>query len=187
MATSREHIQRAIQDFEKTIAHLKTEFSKLQIGRATPALVEDLKIEAYGSLQLLKAVASISIPEPKTICIQPWDKSNIALIEKAIYASQLGLAPTNNGVSVIITLPPLTEERRLELVKVVFKLAEEARITIRNVRQVAHTAFKTMENSKEIGEDERVRSEKELQVKVDEYNKKVDEAAKAKEADIMKI
>lgn len=187
MANPREHVQRAIQDFDKTLAHLKTEFSKLQIGRATPALVEDLKIEAYGSLQPLKAVASISIPEPKTISIQPWDKSNIALIEKAIYTSQLGLAPTNNGASVIITLPPLTEERRLELVKVVGKLAEEARITIRNIRQIAHTAFKTMEDKKEISEDDRTRSEKELQAKVDEYNKKVDEVAKAKEADIMKI
>lgn len=187
MAMTDQHIQKAQEAFQKAFDHLKHEFGKLQTGRAHASLVEDLTVEVYGSQQPLKAVATITVPEPKTISIQPWDKSNISHIEKAIFASGLGLTPTNNGIQVIITLPPMTEERRRDLVKVVHRLAEEAKISIRNARQTAHTAFKTMKSNREATEDDVSGSEKRLQEKVDNFNGKAEEAARQKEEDIMKV
>lgn len=184
---TQQHISAAEQEFQKTIVHLKNEFNRLQIGRASPALVEDLKIEAYGSLQPLKGLASISVPDAKTLQIQPWDKSTIGAIEKAILSANLGLNPVNDGRLLRLPMPPLTEERRRELVKVVKQMAENAKISVRNSRGAAHSVFKTMNENKEISEDERRLSEKHLQEKVDNANREIEELAKKKETDIMTI
>lgn len=184
---TQQHIDAANQEFQKALAHLKNEFARLQVGRASPALVEDLRIEAYGGLQPLKGLASVSVPDPKTLQIQPWDKGLLGVIERAIQTANLGLNPINDGRVLRLPMPPLTEERRKELVKVVHQMAENAKISIRNARGSAHSAFKTMEEDKEISEDERRLSEKHLQEKVDSANKDVEEVAKRKEQDILTI
>lgn len=185
--TTKDYIAAAEAEFQKTLQHLKGEFARLQIGRASPALVEDLKVEAYGGFQPLKSLASVSIPDPKTLQIQPWDKSLLGPIERAIQTANLGLNPINDGRVLRLPMPPLTEERRKELAKVVHQMAENAKIGIRNSRGTAHSAFKTLEGNKEISEDERRLSEKHLQEKVDAANKEVEELAKKKEQDIMTI
>ncbi len=187
MAIEQEHIAKADQEFQKALAHLKGEFAKLQIGRASAALVEDIKVEAYGSMQPMKSLASISIPDPKTLQIQPWDRSILGAVERAIQAANLGLNPINDGHFIRVPMPPLTEERRKELGKVVHQMAEQAKITVRNSRGTAHGAFKTLEESKEITEDDRRLAEKHLQEKVDAANKEVEDLAKKKEQDIMTI
>lgn len=181
------YLDTAKKDFEKAVDHLKNEFTKLQIGRANATLVEDVKVEAYGTTQPLKAIASISIPDPKTIQIQPWDKSNLNQIESAILTSGLNLTPINDGNVVRINIPPLTEDRRSELTKLVHQLAEEARISIRNARQTAHEAFKKLETDKEISEDDFHRANKVLQDIVDKTNEQIEELAKVKEKDIMTV
>lgn len=177
----------AKEEFAKTIDHLKIEYGKLQIGRASSALIEDVKVDAYGTQQPLKACASISVPDPKTIQIQPWDKGILSQIESAIQNAGLNLNPVNDGSFVRINIPPLTEERRTELSKHVHKLAEDARISIRTARQAAHEAFKKLEQDKEISEDDLHHANKQLQDEVDKANKEIEEAAKAKESDIMKV
>lgn len=185
--TTQDHINKAQTEFTNALTHLKSEFARLQIGRASPALLEELKVEAYGSMQPLKSLASISVPDPKTLQVQAWDRGVLAAIEKAIQAANLGLNPINDGRVLRVPMPPLTEERRKELVKVVHQMAEQAKISIRTSRGSAHSAFKTMEDDKEISEDERRMSEKHLQEKVDNSNKEVEELAKKKEQDILTI
>lgn len=182
-----QHVDVAVRDFEKAFAHMKEEFAKLQIGRASAALVEGINVESYGSTQPLRSVASVSIPDAKTINIQPWDRSQLHVIEDAIRKADIGINPNNNGVMVILNVPPLTEERRAMLAKTVGKLAEEAKIAIRNARQTVHSKFKRMREDKEMTEDEQHLGEKILQEKVDEYNKMVEEAAKQKEKDILTV
>lgn len=182
-----ETLKTAEDAFAKCTEHLKIEFGKLRIGRASSALVEDLHVEAYGSSQSLKAVASVSIPDAMTISIKPWDKSLIGAIDKAIRESDIGLNPNNNGESILLNIPPLTEERRKDLVKVVHKMAEEARITVRTKRQDAMSKIKTMEKDKVITEDEQKGAENRLQEKVDVINKQIDDLAKGKEGEVMKI
>jgi len=187
MATTKDFIATAEQDFQKTLTHLKNEFARLQIGRASAALIEDLKVEAYGANQPLKSLASISVPDPKTLQIQPWDRAVLGAVEKAIQAANLGLNPINDGRVIRVPMPPLTEERRKELVKVVHQMAENGKIAVRTSRGTAHSAFKTMEEAKEISEDERRLSEKHLQENVDASNREIEELAKKKEQDIMTI
>jgi len=174
-------------EFDKAVHHLKEEFSRLQLGRANASLIEDLNVEAYGSGQPLKGVASISIPEPRAFMIQPWDKSMLGAIEKAITNSGLGLNPINDGGSIRINIPMLTEERRAELAKRVHKLAEDAKISIRNARQSAHNIFKKLKADSDITEDDLHSADSDLQKKVDEVNKNIDELAKSKESDVMTI
>ncbi len=181
------YLEEAKKEFVKAIDHLKAEYAKLQIGRATSSLVEDVKVEAYGTTQPLKALANISIPDPKTIQIQPWDKGVLNQIEVGIQSVGLNLNPVNDGNFIRINIPPLTEERRAELTKHVHKLAEDARISIRNARQTAHEAFKKLETDKEISEDEMHNANKMLQDKVDKSNKEIEELAKQKEQDIMTV
>ncbi len=185
--SAQSYVQQAKQDFIKTIEHLKTDLVALQIGRASASLIENLKVEAYGTVQALKAVAGISIPDAKTIQIQPWDRSIISNIEKAIQLADLNLNPINDGALLRIIIPPLTTERRQELGKVVRKLAEEAKISIRNTRQHVYQKVKDQEKEKAITEDELHMAEKEIQNKVDDSNKEIDEIAKKKEEDIYKI
>ncbi len=174
-------------EMKKIIDHLKTEYSHLQIGRASASLVEGVMVEAYGSMQSLKGLAHISVPDAKTIQIQPWDKGVLQAIEKGIMMANLGLNPSNDGIVVRINIPPLTEERRRDLTKVVHKLAEDARISVRHARQGVMDKIKGQEKAKEISEDMAKGLEKKLQDKVDAVNQEIETLAKGKEADVMKV
>lgn len=180
-------ISELIQKCEASLSHLQTEYAKLQTGRASTSLVENLMVDSYGSKTPLKGVANISIPEPTQIAIQPWDRDSLTSIEKAIVEADLGLNPQNDGATIRLNIPPLTEERRKELVKLVHKYAEDSKISIRNARHDAINNLKKMEKEKEISEDELRAKEKEVQDKVDEFNKKLEEAAKHKEEDVMTV
>lgn len=180
-------IAQAEAEMKKVIDHLKTEYSHLQIGRASASLVEGVMVEAYGTNQSLKGLAHISVPDAKTIQIQPWDKSTLQAIEKGIMMANFGLNPSNDGIVIRINIPPLTEERRRELTKVVNKLAEDARISIRHARQAVMDKIKGQEKAKEISEDIGKGMEKKLQDKVDAINKEIEMLAKGKEADVMKV
>jgi len=176
-----------LPDFSKVINHLKDEFAGLQIGRASAGLVEGLMVETYGSMQPLKAIASVSVPDARTIQIQPWDRGVLAVVEKAIRESDLNLNPSNNGLAIILSIPPLTEERRRDLVKVVGRMAEDARISVRNLRHDAMGLYKRQEHDGEMSEDERKRAEKVLQEKVDAVNLEITDLAKKKEEAIMTV
>lgn len=173
------------EELSKIVSYFKTELSRLQMGRASAALVEHIEVEVYGTKQPIKNIATISIPDPKSIAIHPWDKSNLHAIEKGIMESKLGFSPVNDGNVIRINIPPLSEERRKELVKLVWKLAEEAKISIRNVRQEHMKDIKSKE--KDIGEDEVKRLEKTVQDKIDKSNKEIEEIAKQKEQDVMTV
>lgn len=180
-------ISRAESDFAKAISHLRDEFARLQVGRANAALVENVPVDMYGVSQVLKAVANISIPDARTIQIQPWDKSALVPIEKAIIGIGTGLNPNNDGVVIRINIPPLTEERRVQITKQVRKLAEDAKISVRNARQDAHNHFKKLKSDSEITEDDLRDAEKKLQNKVEDANKEIDSVTKSKEQDVMTV
>ncbi len=169
---------------QKTIDHLKSECAKLQTGRASPALVENVSVEAYGQMQPLKAVAGVAIQDAKTIVVQPWDKSIIGSVEKALIKADLGTMPTNEGSQIRIVLPPMTEERRKNLVKIVKELAEEAKIAARQHRQEFHTNLKKVTGR---SEDEHRTFEEAVQKAVDGANREIEELAKKKEEEVMKI
>jgi ribosome recycling factor len=175
------------KDFDDSLSHLKSEYSRLQIGRASPALVETITVEAYGTKQPMKALASISIPDSKTVQIQPWDKGVLAAIEKAIQASDLNISPLNDGLSIRLNLPQLTEERRHDIAKIVHKMAEESRISVRHLRQKALDKAKELEKKADITEDQLRSFEKKLQEKVDNVNHLIEELSKAKEKEIMTV
>lgn len=175
------------QEFLKVVEHLKSEYGRLQAGRASANLFEGVQVDSYGSMQPLKAVGNITIPDSKTIQIQPWDKGILAAIEKAIMNTGLNLNPTNDGSIIRIVLPALTEERRKDLVKIVHKIAEDSKISVRNIRQKYIAKFKESEKAGEISEDLMHGAEKKLQEAVDKVNKEIEEVAKAKEADIMTV
>ena len=180
-------ISKAVQEFDKAIEHLMDEFSRLQVGRANASLVDHISVDVYGSSQSIRSIATISIPDAKTIQIQPWDKSSLAPIEKAIVGIGTGLNPVNDGTNIRLVMPALTEERRKDLSKAVHKYAEEAKIAVRNSRQDAHNKFKQMKADGDMTEDDLRGSDKKLQDKVDDANKQIDELSKAKEQDIMTI
>ena len=181
------HVDTAATEMQSALVHLDSELASLQIGRANPALVSDILVEAYGTTQALKACANVSVPDSQTIQIQPWDKSILASIEKALQSSSLNLNPQNDGLVIRINIPPTTEERRKDLVKIVGQKAEYCRVSIRHARQKAHDGIKSMKDNKEISEDESYTHEDNLQKKVDEFNKNVEEKAKKKEAEIMTV
>ena len=184
---SNQILQETIQKFQAALDYLHSEYVKIQTGRANASLVENIMVENYGTMMPLKGLANISIPESKQIVIQPWNRDQLPEIEKVIRDSDLGLNPINDGVVIRLVLPPLTEERRSELVKLVHKYAEDARISIRNSRHDAINHLKNLEKEKQISEDELKINEKEIQEKVDEFNKKVEEDAKRKEGDVMTV
>lgn len=173
--------------FDQAVEHLKVEYGKLQVGRASGALVEDIMIDSYGATQPIKALASVSLPDARTIQISPWDKSVLGAIETAIKNSDINLNPVNNGAGIILNIPPLTEDRRRDLVKVVGRLAEEAKISVRNSRHDSMAKYKRQEHEGDMSEDERKRSEKQLQEQVDKVNEEIGKLAKAKEESIMTI
>jgi ribosome recycling factor len=175
------------QQLQSALEYLKGQYSQLQIGRASAGLVESLDVESYGAMQPLKSMANISIPDAQSILIQPWDKSVVSAIEKAIRESDLNLNPNSDGSVIRLNLPPLTEERRKDLVKIVNKMAEEAKITVRQEREKSHKKIKEQEKNKEMTEDDVRLFEKELQKLVDDANKKIDELKDHKDKDIMSV
>ena len=172
---------------EKIIEHLKIEIASLRTGRASPALVEDLEVDYYGTKTPLKAVAAISSPDPKQILIQPWDKNAVQPIERAIQSSSLGLNPITDKDFIRLAIPPLTEERRRELAKILGKHLEEARIQVRREREEMLKGIDAKEKAKQISEDEKFRQSKEAQKVVDEINKKIEDMGKAKEKEVMTV
>ena len=171
----------------KAVEKLKKDFNKLRTGRASASLVEDIIIDYYNTPTPLKQLASISIPDSRTIAIQPWDKNAMGDVEKGIMKSDLGLTPVNDGKMIRINIPPLTEERRKELVKVAKKYGEEAKIAIRNIRREGNETLKKMKNNKEITEDDLYNGQDEIQKITDKYIEKVDKIFKEKEKEIMEI
>jgi len=175
------------ENIKKAVDHLHDDYSSLQVGRASAALVERVMVDSYGTTQPLKAVASITVPDAKTIQIQPWDRGMLQAIEKGIQLAEIGLNPQNDGIVVRLNVPPLTEERRRELTKIVSKMAEEAKIGVRNVRHESMEQVKKAQKANEITEDQQKHAEKEIQQKVDKANAEIEGAARAKEADVMKV
>jgi ribosome recycling factor len=172
---------------EKTIQALKRDLATLRAGRATPALLEKVTVEYYGSEMPLNQMANISAPEPRLLVIQPWDKSALGEIERAILKSELGLTPTNDGNVIRIAIPALTEERRAELVKVVKKTGEEAKVAIRNIRRDANDEVKKMEKNGDVSEDEARRAQDEVQKLTDRFIKEADQVVESKEKEVMEV
>ena len=175
------------EQIEKGIHHLESEFWKLQMWRATPVLVEDIMIEQYGSMQPIKNSASINILDTQTLSISPWDKELVSVISKAIIAANIGLNPQAGADNILIRVPQMTEERRIEMAKIVKKFGEDAKVSIRNIRGDFHKQIWKMKTEKEVSEDEAKDLENDLQKLIDEANKKIEDATKHKEADIMKV
>lgn len=180
-------LQQAKQSIDKALHHLENEFGKLQMGRANPSLIEDIMIEQYGSMQPIKNSASIGILDPQTLTISPWDKDLVGIITKAIIAANIGLNPQSGAESILIKIPQMTEERRKDMTKIVKKYGEEAKVSIRNIRGDFHKQISKQKTEKEISEDEAKDMETDLQKLVDAANKRIEEATKHKEADVMKV
>ncbi len=172
---------------EKTLSTLKTDFNKVRTGRASLALLDDIRVEYYGTPTPLNQVANLAIPEPRLITIQPWDSTITAEIEKAILKSELGLTPISDGKTIRITIPRLTEERRKELVKVVRKMAEGAKVALRNIRRDANDQLKGLEKNKKISQDRLHQLMDKIQKSTDKFIERVDEVVSAKEKEIMEI
>jgi ribosome recycling factor len=166
---------------------LGREFAGVRTGRANAALLEHVRVDYYDTLTPLNQVASVSVPDARTLMIQPWDQSVLTKIERAIQKSDLALTPVNDGKVIRLTIPPLNEERRKQLAKSVGKLAEEARVAIRNVRREAKEKIKGLLKDKKISEDDERRSETELQKLTDRFTQKVDELLKKKEQEILEF
>lgn len=172
---------------KKTIEALKRELVAIRTGRASPALIEPLKVDYYGVQTPLQQIAAIAAPEPRLLTIKPYDASTLHAIEKAILKSDLGLTPTNDGKIIRLVIPQLTEERRRDLTKIVHKYSEEARVALRNVRRDGLKDLEEMEKEKMISEDQQFKGKELLQELVDKYIAQVDQVAKTKEAEIMEV
>lgn len=172
---------------EKAMAALERDFQKLRTGRATTALVDGIKADYYGTPTPISQMASVAVPDSRTITIQPWDKGGISVVEKAILKSDLGLTPVNDGRIIRINIPPLTEECRKELVKVARKYTEDAKVAVRNVRRDANDSLKKLEKEKAITEDEQKKAEAEVQKLTDKFVADADKRSQAKEKEIMDI
>ncbi|TWT29480.1 ribosome recycling factor [Blastopirellula retiformator] len=170
---------------DKAIEHLKNNLSGIRTGRATPGLVDSLRVEVYGSLQPIKQIASVSVPEPTQLLIRPYDTSAIKDIEKAIVASDLGMAPQSDGRVIRLNVPALSTEVRKKLVARIKELAEEAKVSIRNVRRDCNKSAENAEKAKEIGEDIRDDIKNEIQELTKKFEEKVSEMAKARETEVM--
>ena len=174
-------------EFEKAIEHFKGEAGKIRTGRATPALVEGVMVNYYGTKTPLKRIASISAPEPRSLVIQPWDRVAIAAIEGAIRESDLNLNPSNDGILVRLNIPMLTEERRKEMVKMLNQKAEETRVSLRGAREDAWKEIQKVEAEGKMSEDDKFKGKEKLQEIIDDHNKKVEEIRVVKEKEIMTV
>ncbi|MEQ8173472.1 MAG: ribosome recycling factor [Syntrophomonadaceae bacterium] len=172
---------------KKTIEHLTQDLATLRAGRANPAMVDRLMVSYYGQATPLNQLANITVPEPRLLVIQPWDKSSIPDIEKAVMKSDLGINPSNDGNVIRLAVPQLTEERRREIVKVVKKRGEEAKVAVRNIRREQNDFMKAAEKDKVVSEDESKKGMEEVQKITDKYIKDIDSIMAAKEKDIMEV
>lgn len=188
MATAEKPVLSKYRDrMDKAVAALKEEFASLRTGRASASLLDQVQVEAYGSTMPINQVAAISVPEARMITVNVWDKGMVVSVEKAIRSSNLGLNPVVDGQNLRIPIPPLTEDRRKDLVKVAGKYAEQQRIAVRNVRRDANDDLKKAEKDGAINQDEHKRMEADVQKLTDEAIKRVDEALKTKEQEIMHV
>jgi len=182
-----DYIIKLNEEMVKSLDSLKREFSKVRTGRASISLLDGIKVDYYGTQTPLNQLATLSVPEPRLITIQPWDATVIKEIEKAIMKSDLGLTPVNDGKIIRVSIPPLTEQRRVELVKVVKKMAENGKVSIRNHRRDINEDLKQKKKDKEVSEDEFFKGQKEVQDITDDYIKKCDELTQAKEKEILEF
>ena len=188
MATVEKPVLSKYRDrMEKAVSALKEEFASLRTGRASASLLDQIHVDAYGSQMPINQVGAISVPEPRMISVSVWDKALVISVEKAIRSSGLGLNPVTDGQNLRIPIPPLTEERRKDLVKVAGKYAEQQRIAVRNIRRDANEDLRTAEKAHVISQDEEKRMEADVQKLTDEAIRHVDEALKTKEQEIMHV
>ena len=171
----------------QSIAAMRRDISGLRTGRAAPSLVEDLAVDYYGSPTPLKQIASISAPDARAILVQPWDRQSLRDIERSLTQSDLGFNPSNDGNVITVPIPPLTQERRREMVRLLKRKAEDSKVAVRNVRRDGVDSLRKMERDKSISQDENRRSQDTLQKTTDAYVKSIDEVAAAKEAEIMEV
>jgi len=172
---------------KKAVSDLQHAMASIRTGRATVSLLDEIRVDYYGTPTPLNQLATLHVPEPSMITVQPWDASQIGVIEKAIRSSDLGLNPSNDGKLIRIPIPPLTEERRKQLVKHLHHITEDHRVAVRNLRRDANDHLKRLLKAKEISEDEERHALNEIQKLTDTYIKKVDEASKTKEAEILEV
>ena len=188
MATTEKPVLSKYKDrMEKAVAALKEEFGSLRTGRASASLLDQVHVEAYGSSMPLNQVAAVSVPEPRMITVNVWDRGMVVSVEKAIRSSDLGLNPVVDGQTLRIPIPPLTEERRKDLAKVAGRYAEQQRVAVRNIRRDANDDLKKAEKDHVISQDEQKKMEADVQKLTDEAIKRIDEALKTKEQEIMQV
>jgi ribosome recycling factor len=180
-------LKAATEKMDKAIAVLKDELAGVRTGRATPALLQRVVVDYYGTPVPIQQLASFSVPEPRTLVISPFDRNAIAAMEKAIMASDLGITPGNDGTVIRLSFPPLTEERRKELIKLVHHRGEEGRVAVRNIRRHSKEELEKLEREGGISEDDLVRSEKELQKLTDKHISDIDEVVVHKDAELKEI
>ncbi|HEX2093664.1 MAG TPA: ribosome recycling factor [Longimicrobiaceae bacterium] len=180
-------LNNARERMEKALDALRREFAGVRTGKASPALLDTVRVEAYGSHMPINQVGAVTAPEPRLLTVQPWDKSLIKAIERAIRESDLGLNPSNDGNLIRIPIPQLTEERRREYVRLLHKLAEEGRVAIRQARQHANDDIRRRQKEGELSEDDARKAQDQVQKLTDEYVHKVDDLLKKKEAEVMEV
>ena len=187
MATAEEFISGAGGKMDKSVEHARNEFNTVRTGRASAALLDRIVIDYYGQETPLKQLATINVPEPRMLTIQPFDPGSVRQIEKAIQESDLGLTPSNDGKLIRLPIPQLTEERRKDLVKIVRQIAEDGKVAIRNVRRDADKHLKELKTKGDVGEDDERRAEERVQKLTDEHTHKIDDLLKRKEAEITEV
>jgi ribosome recycling factor len=180
-------ISDARTQMEKAVEAMRREFSGVRTGKASPGLLDSIRVEAYGSKMPLNQVASVSAPEPRMLIVQPWDKGLMHGIEKAIQTSDLGLNPSNDGNVIRVPIPALTEERRREMVRMLHRLAEEGRVAVRHARQEANKTTRSQQQNHEMSEDEAHRQTAEIQKLTDEFIARIDQLLKSKEEEVMEV
>lgn len=172
---------------DKALESLGRDYSRIRTGRASTALLDGIRVDYYGTSTPLQQLATLTIPDPRTIMIQPWDQTVLGEVEKAVLKSDLGLTPMNDGKVIRINIPPLTQERRRELVKIVKKMAEEAKVAIRNIRRDANELIKDLKKDKEISEDQQFKGQEEVQKITDGTITRIDETCASKEKEVMEV
>ena len=185
---SQQAVQKDLETrMQQAIDVLTREFAAVRTGRANAALLDGVRVEAYGNMTPINQLASVSVPDPRTIMIQPWDASQLKEIEKGIVKSDIGITPSNDGKVIRLTMPTLTEERRKQLAKAVGKLAEDARVSVRNVRREANDKLKALAKEKKLSEDEERRAHDQIQKATDRFTARIEELTKKKEHEILTV
>ncbi len=187
MSEAKEIVSVSEARFRAAAEHFQTEAAKLRTGRAHPSLVEDIMVDYYGSRTPIRQIASVTVPEPRTLVIQPWDQSGLQAVAEAIRSSDLGLNPADDGRLIRLSLPPLTEDRRKELVKALNSRAEDARVSVRSIREEVWKEIQSLEKEGRIGEDEKFSGKDDLQKEVDRWNAELETVRKRKEEEILTV